>query len=144
MRMMNDRRVNNRTNIGESTLCSYCGKTITCGFVRRANCNSYCNRKTLFFKGKTFTSENPLHAKFVKYMLEMIKTQPIIYYKGWEKYLRKKEEMPIPDEIMDLINSNEPLPIPTESGIGSLQYYEKELKAKNSRKMIDELEVLVT
>lgn len=48
-------------------------------------------------------------------MIEMIKTQPIIYYKDWEVYARHNS---IPDEIMEMILFNIPLPRPNDTGYG--------------------------
>lgn len=114
-------RPSNRGSI-ETTECKWCGKVISNGHIIRYYCNPTCGRKSIYFKNNSLENQKNVHVDheqtydvFRKYMIEMIKTQPIIYYKDWEVYARHNS---IPDEIMEMILFNIPLPRPNDTGYG--------------------------
>ena len=128
-------KVNNRIVETESGFCAFCGKTISFGYVQALNCNATCNRYRLYWL-ESFNAEKKIdkdckrtYAKFKKYLLTMIDTEPMIYYKEWEIRLRRKLKYKIngietaivptlPREIEKLIAKKQPLPRPNSEGNG--------------------------
>ncbi len=99
----------------DTTICKYCGKTITSQFINRMYCNATCCRLFLFFikavktpnqKIKRFETSNAIFRNYLILMVE-IRKEPLLQYKQWEIYLRTN---PMPDIIKSLIIKFEPLP----------------------------------
>ncbi len=100
----------------ETTECRWCGKTISNGHIIRYHCNHKCGRKAIYFKNNSLENTKGIslacqesYDLYRNYMIEQIKTQPIMYYKAWEMQARNHT---IPVEIMDMVKSNTPLPRP--------------------------------
>ncbi len=114
-------KVNNRVVASESSKCQFCDKVITLGFIKRLNCNATCSRMAIYvrdslLKEKRVKDEFKVsYELFRTYMGKMIQTEPMIYYKEWEKYLKQNT---IPPYIHGLINLNLPLPRPNQEGFG--------------------------
>lgn len=125
-------KVNNRIVQAEESKCDFCGKRITLGFIKRNNCNATCSRKAIYTRD-SLNQEKKIRKEFREsyeayrdYMRLQILTEPIIYYKEWESYLRQNNP---PVEIQELIDHNVPLPKPNHEGYG-LPKIEIKLKEK--------------
>lgn len=111
----------------DTTVCKYCGKLITCHFVKRAYCNATCNRNSLYFMESMGNIPKRLPAKYIdqvlefrEYLIPLITSddpEPIIYYKDWEHYLRLHT---MPQFIQSLLKTKEPLPHP-RTNFGSVK-----------------------
>jgi len=98
----------------DTTICKYCGKTITSQFVNRMYCDYTCCRLFLYYMkslkkpNKKFTKHEETNTIFRKYLTNMVEEmgEPLLQYKHWEMHLRNN---PIPEKLKSAIENSEPL-----------------------------------